>query len=115
MRISDWSSDVCSSDLGINFMAGEQSLGDRAILHAGETSVDHPHHLRDTLAALLGYAVVGRDGATADGSPQASDRIEAVGCILIKDHHSHEASAVGRRQVCQVDVERKNTRLNSSH
>lgn len=85
-------------------MAGEQSLGDRAILHAGETSVDHPQHLRDTLAALLGYAVVGRDGATADGSPQAADRIEAVGCILIKDHHSHEASAVGRRQVCQVDV-----------
>src|SRR3546814_3657407 len=41
---------------GINFMAGEQSLGDRAILHAGETSVDHPQHLRDTLAALLGYA-----------------------------------------------------------
>src|SRR3546814_14476107 len=80
MRISDWSSDVCSSDL------------------------DHPQHLRDTLAALLGYAVVGRDGATADGSPQVADRIEAVGCILIKDHHSHEASAVGRRQVCQVDV-----------
>src|SRR3546814_11841122 len=40
----------------------------------------------------------------ADGSPQAADRIEAVGCILIKDHHSQEASAVGRRQVCQVDV-----------
>src|SRR3546814_20087670 len=36
---------------GINFMAGEQRLGDRAILHAGETSVDNPQHLRDTMAA----------------------------------------------------------------
>src|SRR3546814_17683093 len=69
---------------GINFMAGEQSLGDRAILHAGETSVDHPQHLRATRAALLGYAVVGRDGAAADGSQPAADRLGAAGGLSLQ-------------------------------
>src|SRR3546814_4134051 len=59
MRISDWSSDVCSSDLGIDFESPVASAQVKsAVLLAGlqaqgETSVREPHPTRDYTERML--------------------------------------------------------------
>lgn len=85
-------------------MVGEQSFRDRAIRRAGETRVDGPQHLEGSLAPMHCNAIVGRDRATADRSPQAADRVETIECILVEDHHGNEAAAVSGRQKGHVDV-----------
>lgn len=85
-------------------MAREQSLADRSICRPGETPVDDPQHLRGSLAPLFGHAVIGRDRATADRSPQAADGLESVRCIFVQDHHGNESAAVNGRQKGHVDA-----------
>src|SRR3546814_13888136 len=57
MRISDWSSDVCSSDLDLRFEAGE---GPRLTPPLVETALDslvrHPQRLDPVYAAVRGVA-----------------------------------------------------------
>src|SRR3546814_20717201 len=49
MRISDWSSDVCSSDLGESGVPrsaeGRFQADDRSQLHAEGSGIDRPDHL----------------------------------------------------------------------
>lgn len=85
-------------------MVGEQSCRNRTISGPIETCVDGAQHLRCALAAVFGHAIVGRDRASADRSPQAADGVEPVGCILVQDHHGNEAAAVSGRQKSYVDV-----------
>src|SRR3546814_3440041 len=99
MRISDWSSDVCSSDL---------SAG---IVEQGELQV-HAHH------EPCGLQVGALPAATARAKPgmalrqrRAAPGAQAGACLLQRDLLLAEGQ--GGRQRTRAD--RKSTRLNSSH
>src|SRR3546814_4294821 len=95
MRISDWSSDVCSSDLvDLRALAGEHPQTDtaiRQILHradqVGERSAEPVELPNDEdIAVAQRFQAGGKTGAI----------ITATGCTII------------------IDIDRKSTRLNSS-
>src|SRR3546814_4825394 len=109
MRISDWSSDVCSSDLTafLDVARGaEETL--RALKRIG---VD---------AAGQNLARRGNDGVV--GAAEARDRIEQDDDILLVldetlglfDHHFGDLD-VARRGLVEGRGDRKSTRLNPSH
>src|SRR3546814_5250279 len=103
MRISDWSSDVCSSDLGLALGAG---LG-RTAVQAAE----------DFAQVGLGadraaFAVVDPgDGVLADVGGGGGDAIGAavVVRLVVLAQRGGDAVALRRR------LDRQSTRLNSSH
>src|SRR3546814_4981038 len=106
MRISDWSSDVCSSDLPIAIplmlVARIENLDPEAVSQAG------------------GRPVMQHDGQlvpfrTLPGKGQAT----AAGLVLILDD-GHRRAALGVDRVadvvaCAMTIDRQSTRLNSSH
>src|SRR3546814_4687615 len=105
MRISDWSSDVCSSDLALAEIAavGEAGIAETVDV-ADEASVER---LRDAVAERLGgldilvnnagidphYALL-QDTPTADRSEEHTSELQslmrisyAVFCLKKKKHH----------------------------
>src|SRR3546814_1917752 len=100
MRISDWSSDVCSSDLGVRIHA----LDVRGVRAA---AVDDDH-LRGDRGAVV--ALVPRRGRDADAG-------------TVVEHERRVAPEVEGMLAVDLDVrvapdpvaDRKSTRLNSSH
>src|SRR3546814_4679919 len=101
MRISDWSSDVCSSDLVSRFSELVR-LGGEADYHGALADVDHAgqaHHALEHLDVVRA-AGVAQGGVAGQGA------------------HFVEFAAVanrdGRGQQAGVE-DRKSTRLNSSH
>src|SRR3546814_9487809 len=110
MRISDWSSDVCSSDLHMLDLAGADAEGERAhAAMAGGVAVAaddgrtgqrealfRTHHVDNALLARIGI-----DIANAE-----------FGRIAFKRGELRCAFRVGDRQ---APTDRKSTRLNSSH
>src|SRR3546814_11072502 len=129
MRISDWSSDVCSSDL----------IGVRAVddvgLRATPGNDEWPEvvlvleHRRRPLRfvpaadARTGdeqLAFVDEKRATVERQPEVRDRIVDMQCRARPHVNRQARDAHPFRNFCQVLVrhlpgERKNTRLNSSH
>src|SRR3546814_2090190 len=118
MRISDWSSDVCSSDLSLPFLpgastqrwSGKKLAAEAAPTRAGERRLDDSAHRRpaQTQAVLAAELVVPGDGfviaveGVVHARLQRPVRIEGV-------RHTQ----VEGRVAAQAD--RKSTRLNSSH
>src|SRR3546814_4209464 len=101
MRISDWSSDVCSSDLSADqpadHLGGIVDHGnDPRIVDAG--GADDADGADDL---LLGIAV-GRDDHRAAGEAEKS--------VLGADENLHALRRAG-----EVERDRKSTRLNSIH
>src|SRR3546814_4995312 len=102
MRISDWSSDVCSSDLGRVLHIDVQLFGRRhehmaAIRLAPQYGGKEPHH----------------------GCPSYR-RSFMIPCPVGRDPHAAIAAMLGmpkldRRQLLLAEQDRKSTRLNSSH
>src|SRR3546814_16963515 len=73
MRISDWSSDVCSSDLQTTFVHEFSKP-----LPGGVTcSFD----LRDDLKSLSGYAIVGQRHFTVDSGGRSEERRGGKECV----------------------------------
>src|SRR3546814_6233880 len=120
MRISDWSSDVCSSDL---LAAGEELPGPRhALADAGEFR-QHGIGLGTAVgqigAALLGDAVellgaLGDDRGEADLFQIGQRRIDYAGArcvetVAVLVERLDDLVAMTRL------LDRKSTRLNSSH
>src|SRR3546814_1103312 len=107
MRISDWSSDVCSSDLAEK--AGGQEEGDgvmaipplrHRVLHAGEEGI------------ALGAGERCRNREVVDDVQEGDDQYERqivpVGDVDVR--------LLAPRERAQIkDQDRKSTRLNSSH
>src|SRR3546814_9257138 len=108
MRISDWSSDVCSSDLGDYLVAALEADGHR--LHARTLLPDDRYRLRAAVSqwiaddAVDGVLVTGGTGFTGrDSTP------EALLPLLDKE-------MLGFGELFRaISLDRKSTRLNSSH
>src|SRR3546814_2632924 len=117
MRISDWSSDVCSSDLLAQVAAGKAFL-----LQGGDCAESfaefHPNNIRDTFRVLLQMAVVltfasklpvvklGRM-AGQFAKPRSAD-FEDVDGVSLPSYRGDIVNDIGFE-------DRKSTRLNSSH
>src|SRR3546814_9083652 len=105
MRISDWSSDVCSSDLRDPFREGaqEQRFGNAVRVRA-----DHPNRLPARLVAVA-------DRTVAQHPPlqRVAVRIGIERRAAILDPGCDQDGARGDRHCGPLD--RKSTRLNSSH
>src|SRR3546814_7032578 len=104
MRISDWSSDVCSSDLGtyIAILGGTIAGGLIA-----------PHH---AIVGIVAVAVVGR--LTASLVPPAPPEAEARDLVI--DHNVFRSSWQIVSSTMPIPrlflaIDRTSTRMNSSH
>src|SRR3546814_5419473 len=117
MRISDWSSDVCSSDLNIEtiraYLPSFKRLG--LLYNSGEKNSVLK---RDELAALtdeLGFQLIAREIPLGDdGEPRAEQiapqlaELEAAGVDFL---YLGSSSFLRKHR----DIDRKRLRLNSSH
>src|SRR3546814_8308268 len=97
MRISDWSSDVCSSDLG----SGEV---DHHVLHAG---------LQPRGAAAVQHEAVGGNQQHLEEDEEVEDVAGQKGAVDAHELELEEGVEVAPAVVPAAD--RKSTRLNSSH
>src|SRR3546814_3711328 len=103
MRISDWSSDVCSSDLPIAHRHRTEGVRGRAVGRI-EGVEDALGLTRRTRAEQDGFQIVGARPEAVQPRPRR----------IIDDHLRQQAfQRSGGRIV--VDQDRKSTRLNSSH
>src|SRR3546814_1104244 len=113
MRISDWSSDVCSSDLGAA-PGGVEGLGHAALLHAGsgQPSVKIDDFRLDRIVVRRNRAAVPSDHV----NPIYFKRVEQVhrvgGSPPAIQSDPDLLYAVITAATAQ---DRKSTRLNSSH
>src|SRR3546814_4614383 len=121
MRISDWSSDVCSSDLGAairgaighvvaDHVAGLGRVGDGVALALGAV-----HHLAADVLAVDAVA----DIAAGHGAGRGRDLLAAAAADLVADQATDDRTGHGAADVAvalgQALLDRKSTRLNSSH
>src|SRR3546814_2322340 len=122
MRISDWSSDVCSSDL-IVYLVGNVKfatyLGIPHVAGAGELAIFCGAMVGGGLAFLWFNAppaavFMGDTGSLALGG--------ALGAIAVTAHHEIVLAIIGGlfvvealSVIIQVFLDRKSTRLNFSH
>src|SRR3546814_2533755 len=134
MRISDWSSDVCSSDLrgrcwrgrrcragSIRDFAAEvtdqapeaagKALRDRAATPTGAMTIEFDHHygllVRQMLCDVeLGFALVECDGQR----PRFRDGAVVVGCR--SEEHTSELQSLMRISYAVFCLEKKKTTLN---
>src|SRR3546814_5274859 len=101
MRISDWSSDVCSSDLISLFIVpkfivnADGSLGERNTLSCG--SIEHKMGIHANSTCVMNY-----DGAKGWMVGEENKGLAAMFVMM-------NAARLG------VGIDRKSTRLNSSH
>src|SRR3546814_10882365 len=101
MRISDWSSDVCSSDLEASFdLAERYELGDEAegLDISWAPTSNWFRAWTDAAVAARGLRI---DSMTAKGRPQWNSAV-------LKRQQREGNEVAGR-------LDRKSTRLNSSH
>src|SRR3546814_3866688 len=102
MRISDWSSDVCSSDLAHRVMRNDDRLFD--VLHL---VVDAMHAMQPA-TMLFAYRRTGPRRSALIATTHVGARAE-VAAGGADQHH------LQRWRVAEVIQVRKSTRLNSSH
>src|SRR3546814_1168169 len=105
MRISDWSSDVCSSDLQVEAM----TLADRiVVLNQGRIEqVGTPQHLYDRpatrfVAGFIGTPRMNLIAATVRAAGPDRSRLDLAGGAILDGPPL-------------AGIDRKSTRLNSSH
>src|SRR3546814_10209310 len=100
MRISDWSSDVCSSDLWRRFIAD---------LNSREIS---PRHF----GAAYGYRRLTKASPAATSAGMDGDDATAIDALSFEDALKRLEAIVHRLEAGEAGLEdRKSTRLNSSH
>src|SRR3546814_5877554 len=116
MRISDWSSDVCSSDLllRVDQLLDHAQIDDREVL--AEDVVEaalRDAHVERHLAAL--------EAVDRDAAARLLALLAAAGGLALtradtaSDAHPALAGAIVVTKFVKVDRDRKSTRLNSSH
>src|SRR3546814_1781585 len=116
MRISDWSSDVCSSDLAL----GRLPAAEREYQAALEVAPDNAWTLNNLawLRMSLGKAeeAVRPARKAAEIAPGAPEIADTLGMILLEVGDKREALDLLRKaRQGAADKDRKSTRLSSSH
>src|SRR3546814_7796826 len=106
MRISDWSSDVCSSDLAVQqayagYVYGDSTSGQKALYRVGMTGIP-----------VINVNNNCSTGSTALFLARQAVESGAADCVLALGFEQMKPGALG--SVYQ-DRDRKSTRLNSSH
>src|SRR3546814_10549021 len=115
MRISDWSSDVCSSDLRATAQADPRIVADAALKQVIWNVLDNARDASNKAILLL----VERTGDTLgvevrdEGPGFAPDTLAQLG----RPYHSTQGRPGGGLGLFLVTnvIDRKSTRLNSSH
>src|SRR3546814_1160743 len=113
MRISDWSSDVCSSDLQAGALCGAAAGTDTSrntfigYRMTGEGSAPRRDDLRHTDYRFQG----GVRGEIAPGIRYDVGALRAV--AIFNENYQNDIDPVKAKKALQVD--RKSTRLNYSH
>src|SRR3546814_6081383 len=115
MRISDWSSDVCSSDL----LEHPESAGWRSgSIHTGKPET-RSLNMEATTVAIVTGASRGLGQALALGLLQPGTRLMTVARSHDEALDAHAKASGCPLQQVQTDLanpaDRKSTRLNSSH
>src|SRR3546814_1214768 len=106
MRISDWSSDVCSSDLSLalrkrqGFDLSERQIGE-CLLCASPNAVKVmtiEHHLEDVILDDLhaAFVVIGKHGFSPVACPRNEPPLESAGA----EGRKEQASEHGVHQLC---------------
>src|SRR3546814_10065703 len=136
MRISDWSSDVCSSDLMDQDLVVDRARGHRGLrlLHAGDhacerTEATHTAHLRElsaqvvhvelTLGELgrhaLGIFLLDRFRRLLDEADDIAHAEDAAGDTLRSEEHTSELQSLMRISyaVFCLKKKKKNNTTNS--
>src|SRR3546814_4169641 len=103
MRISDWSSDVCSSDL--SFVSFHDELAG-----AGLLPVEPIFRSAAESAADLDTQIAKTNEVLAANSVKLGAVDEAIGNLLVK-----QDSLSSNHAALSTELDRKSTRLNSSH
>src|SRR3546814_3175714 len=80
MRISDWSSDVCSSDLVVRGRDGDLLTGQRSSAHDPRRRAEAAHRLD-----------------AGDGSEQGRHRVESIDAVV--DHRADARPIEGPREI----------------
>src|SRR3546814_10882970 len=112
MRISDWSSDVCSSDLSAFSLTGTVTVSEKAL------PVIRWHPLQWQAPVSIGGALMRKRSAPHRHPPSRGSVGIAItgllpGAILFARADAAERRALRVDAVHRID--RKSTRLNSSH
>src|SRR3546814_1330708 len=120
MRISDWSSDVCSSDLGASLRGLGGNASSRALVLLDGVPVADSFGGWIDWPSLdprrLGYVRVTRGGGAGPfGSGALAGTIELASAARGELPLLSGGIAYGSRDSLIADADRKSTRLNSSH
>src|SRR3546814_5492050 len=110
MRISDWSSDVCSSDLAV--WGTSKSLGDTASYDVSGWGISLGAEIKSDIGNFGGSVAFlkGKDGNGLNDNEVSTSQFEgALHWRLRSDNWLANARVSG------APIDRKSTRLNSSH
>src|SRR3546814_2996328 len=117
MRISDWSSDVCSSDLVRDGKAGEPGREPAHDLRLGTIEIDAYRHAQPLRRAeqRRHVAPVAIENAGI-GKPQSVGIAPIGGGLRLRiDAVRHGQDPVGTSGIGRPVIDRKSTRLHTSH
>src|SRR3546814_2452137 len=117
MRISDWSSDVCSSDLGVAVDDGTIAVGIVVVAAEGDGGRAGDAADMDVEAGLGGLRLAGDVAFRIDLGGGRRDMHREVVAVVDRQLHADEFGEVDAvtGRLAAVEGDRKSTRLNSSH
>src|SRR3546814_9516696 len=125
MRISDWSSDVCSSDLATAIRSVAASSATVSLQTVLMTSVSPNRAASCSASEVFCVSVMAAPSGTRDGAGAANLFLQLQNAVDQRlgrgrtarhvDVHRHDAIATAHHRIGIVVIDRKSTRLNSSH
>src|SRR3546814_5529492 len=114
MRISDWSSDVCSSDLQAQISgAARGAAGDDAVGDLGDGGVEVSHNSKTVCPELVEGPFFLATPIEKDCPSTSSGRTEFLGAIFFQSCQLAPSRSISA--IDELGPDRKSTRLNSSH
>src|SRR3546814_7251434 len=110
MRISDWSSDVCSSDLAQADVSAQRAAVDAAAINLRYTQVRAP------ISGRIGSSLFTAGALVQAGQPEALATIQRIDPVYVDLSQSAADLLNLRTAMTGGEIrDRKSTRLNSSH
>src|SRR3546814_2984472 len=116
MRISDWSSDVCSSDLAELHRAGDAVAAHLRLAFQRHRHGDgHVHLPNQPVAVDLAVRHVERTHHAREGAVETVPGTDDGQHAVLVAHRGLRHAIIGAVHCCHSTSDRKSTRLNSSH